>query len=1169
MNIRHASIAITAAISALASSAGAAPPVLDFQVVDDTSYQRFRDAIAAAEYTRYDFVNQPRPRIVGTAAALVIFATKNPLADAAQLTSFVNAYDSALSAFAPGDPDLLRSSNLMAAVGFSAPLSGVAGLTGTNSNIGEAVLELLDLAVPAPDNFESMQTRMVQFDLARARSLTESVEWSSVLVVGFSGSDLEGRPNSHLAGVLQAYLESEGLEPVPDGVDDDRFVHVNMALGELPVDFAAYSAALVQPVETSPLWITVNGAFGTIADESAERFGELQTTMSDEPTLLEGVAATTDPHFMNDLIADYRDRIDQVATPRTHIAANALILLQSEDPSIRGLAEQAREFGSLELQTNNTIVGIELGAQYLGGAATFIGGAATLNPVDAITGLLDVVTASAGIADTFGEGGPPSPEEQMFDQIIEMRDQLEDVRVEMNQRFDRIEEQLDVIYSAVANGFNALGMQIGDLTQDVADISRDLTIVRASLERVEDALWGVAEDVLLLDLTLLTNELLDYRDDTGVDLSYSQTNPNFVSGASDFFSWATTIAKNTAFAGDQSSTLSIVNAYDRLNGPSIGRHINDLRVFPAQLGHPTLWPTRIVAPAPWTQAASAYAQFAKESPWYFAYMYEQQLAGRGTAADLDEIIAEGEDLAGAAANGCSIPLFDALFDGYTIAMEDVATRMATVRDSTLALAGYPPIDPWGGLTQNANQFADSFHSLDGQGGLLNLVVNAATSWNIYGDTNVPALTEIVTEAQGNPTIRHLAFVTDNGFLFNNDMEMRIRFRSSGSSTLEYERRLIMSLTRDGTPVPINNSSTAQAIVDDDMTFWIGLVQHLQSGQDLTSQTHTIQNNNGDLINVHFVSDIGSPGATTSTVTTALDGLQDTVWMAMANDTDLEDFWIPNALAYTSLIEAYLTFSMPMAMEESAIIRAGLRSDPLTGELAMHFTESWDALMNSLLSDGDGGMYLDVNAMAFERLSVARDEVYEWLAIPQAGHPYIDWTLAELRLLRDNAFRLAVDDTYQVAPDSVLMVVAADGVTANDIDQLFRTITVDTGYINDAMYTPPQNGVVSLNMDGGFTYTPDPGFEGVDSFTYRTTAGVGVGGGSPFVNSDPATVVVLVAPDGTATCPADLSGDSVVNSQDLASLLAGWGGSGPADLNGDGIVTAADLASLLSGWGACP
>jgi hypothetical protein len=60
--------------------------------------------------------------------------------------------------------------------------------------------------------------------------------------------------------------------------------------------------------------------------------------------------------------------------------------------------------------------------------------------------------------------------------------------------------------------------------------------------------------------------------------------------------------------------------------------------------------------------------------------------------------------------------------------------------------------------------------------------------------------------------------------------------------------------------------------------------------------------------------------------------------------------------------------------------------------------------------------------------------------------------------------------------------------------------------------------------------------------------------------------------GAAPCPADLTGDRVVNGADLAALLGAWGpcsGSCPADLTGDGVVNGADLAALLGAWGNCP
>jgi len=56
-----------------------------------------------------------------------------------------------------------------------------------------------------------------------------------------------------------------------------------------------------------------------------------------------------------------------------------------------------------------------------------------------------------------------------------------------------------------------------------------------------------------------------------------------------------------------------------------------------------------------------------------------------------------------------------------------------------------------------------------------------------------------------------------------------------------------------------------------------------------------------------------------------------------------------------------------------------------------------------------------------------------------------------------------------------------------------------------------------------------------------------------------------------SCPADLTGDGVVNVSDLLQLLSAWGPNvgHPADLNGDGVVNVSDLLILLGQWGPCP
>jgi len=52
------------------------------------------------------------------------------------------------------------------------------------------------------------------------------------------------------------------------------------------------------------------------------------------------------------------------------------------------------------------------------------------------------------------------------------------------------------------------------------------------------------------------------------------------------------------------------------------------------------------------------------------------------------------------------------------------------------------------------------------------------------------------------------------------------------------------------------------------------------------------------------------------------------------------------------------------------------------------------------------------------------------------------------------------------------------------------------------------------------------------------------------------------------CPADITGDGVVDVLDLLEVLSQWGGSGTADINGDGVVDVLDLLEVLGAWGPC-
>jgi hypothetical protein len=80
--------------------------------------------------------------------------------------------------------------------------------------------------------------------------------------------------------------------------------------------------------------------------------------------------------------------------------------------------------------------------------------------------------------------------------------------------------------------------------------------------------------------------------------------------------------------------------------------------------------------------------------------------------------------------------------------------------------------------------------------------------------------------------------------------------------------------------------------------------------------------------------------------------------------------------------------------------------------------------------------------------------------------------------------LAQADTYFVDRDSILNVAVVNGVLSNDISP--QGVPLQAVLEDDVSH-----GTLAINSNGSFTYTPDNGFSGEDSFTYYAIAGVEV------------------------------------------------------------------------------
>jgi gliding motility-associated-like protein len=86
--------------------------------------------------------------------------------------------------------------------------------------------------------------------------------------------------------------------------------------------------------------------------------------------------------------------------------------------------------------------------------------------------------------------------------------------------------------------------------------------------------------------------------------------------------------------------------------------------------------------------------------------------------------------------------------------------------------------------------------------------------------------------------------------------------------------------------------------------------------------------------------------------------------------------------------------------------------------------------------------------------------------------------------------LAVDDEYEVDEDAVL----TDDVSTNDTNTSGLVYSVTGG---------ASNGTVTMEDDGTFTYTPNPDFNGTDSFDYQACDALG--------NCYQATAIIVVNP----------------------------------------------------------
>ena len=271
-----------------------------------------------------------------------------------------------------------------------------------------------------------------------------------------------------------------------------------------------------------------------------------------------------------------------------------------------------------------------------------------------------------------------------------------------------------------------------------------------------------------------------------------------------------------------------------------------------------------------------------------------------------------------------------------------------------------------------------------------------------------------------------------------------------------------------------------------------------------------------------------------------------------NGADTFDFRVFDgndySIDYTATITVNPIEDLPVGVddayggsEDTAIVR-----DALSGVLANDSDNDGDTLTAVLVTDVTNGVLALSSDGSFTytpNLNFSGVDTFTYTA--NDGDDDSAITTVTLTIASSNDTPVATDDAFNIDEDTTLLAGALTGVLVNDND-------ADGDPLTAAVVLGTTNGTLNFNNDGTFDYTPDPGFNGVDSFTYQANDGL--------LDSNTATVTITV--NSVEDLPVGVD-DAYGGPEDTAIVITAPSGVLANDSDGDGDPLTAVLVADVS------
>ncbi|MFN8442456.1 MAG: hypothetical protein U0175_16895 [Caldilineaceae bacterium] len=222
----------------------------------------------------------------------------------------------------------------------------------------------------------------------------------------------------------------------------------------------------------------------------------------------------------------------------------------------------------------------------------------------------NVLGAVMNVVSLFGDS-KPSPEQIILDEIGKLRDQVNQLRTEMHDRFDRIDKSLNTIYSTMNDRFNQIDVQLGKINGNILEVQQSLVELDLKLSRIERNNFEFLNTLGRRPLLEAINGGLGYLERTGQSMPYQ---PDFVNFENTLHSWATIHAFDPLNAGPTQRDYSDAQTLSELNAYPFDANINYINGWLVAHGLAPIANKRLPSPRDWLFAARAYTQLALEWP---------------------------------------------------------------------------------------------------------------------------------------------------------------------------------------------------------------------------------------------------------------------------------------------------------------------------------------------------------------------------------------------------------------------------------------------------------------------------------------------------------------------------------------------------------------------------